>query len=83
MYDNEKILQIMPAPEGLRYSYDEGKTTEQVSFLALVELPGGVREVHAYGGGKLRILHRPDRKRRDPGGHVVLLTPNGRNQPEA
>ena len=38
MYDNEKILQIMPAPEGLRYSYDEGKTTEQVSFLALVEL---------------------------------------------
>lgn len=25
MYDNEKILQIMPAPEGLRYSYDEGK----------------------------------------------------------
>lgn len=49
MYDNEKILQIMPAPEGLRYSYDEGKTTERVSFLALVELPGGVREVHAYG----------------------------------
>ena len=80
MYDNEKILQIMPAPEGLRYSYDEGKTTEQVSFLALVELPGGGP---CLRGGKLRVLHRPDRKRRDPGGHVVLLTPNGRNQPEA
>lgn len=49
MYDNEKILQIMPAPEGLRYSYDEGKTTEQVSFLALVEQSDGEREVHAYG----------------------------------
>lgn len=49
MYDNEKILQIMPAPEGLRYSYDEGKATEQVSFLALVELPDGEREVRAFG----------------------------------
>ena len=49
MYDNEKILQIMPAPEGLRYSYDEGKTTERVSFLALVELSDGEREVRAFG----------------------------------
>lgn len=49
MYDNEKILQIMPAPEGLRYSYDEGKTTEQVSFLALVELSDGKRDVRAFG----------------------------------
>lgn len=49
MYDNEKILQIMPAPEGLRYSYDEGKTTERVSFLALVEQSDGEREVRAFG----------------------------------
>ena len=47
MYGNEKILQIMPAPEGLRYSYDEGKATEQVSFLALVEQSDGEREVRA------------------------------------
>ena len=52
MYDNEKILQIMPAPEGLRYSYDEGKTTEQVSFLALVELSDGKRDVRQLHQGQ-------------------------------
>lgn len=46
--NNEKIIQIIPAPATMRYGFDGG-TAQPVICLALVELSSGEREVHAMG----------------------------------
>jgi len=57
---NEKIIQIIPAPPGMKAQFEEenrkpccsnGRINAvgvDVACLALVELPGGGREVRAY-----------------------------------
>ena len=43
-----KIIQIIPAPVGMRYGFD-GCAESPVVCLALVECGDGEREVHAMG----------------------------------
>jgi hypothetical protein len=45
---NERIIQIISAPEKLFYCFEGGKA-QPVACLALVELSGGDREVRAFG----------------------------------
>lgn len=48
-YDNDKILQLLPAPEGMFFAYEDDGKARPVSCLALVELSNGDREVKAMG----------------------------------
>lgn len=45
---DEKIIQIIPAPANMAYSFD-GCEALPVVCLALVELCNGDREIHAMG----------------------------------
>ena len=44
--NEDKIIQIIPAPANMLYAFEDGKTYP-VACLALVELSNGDREVHA------------------------------------
>ena len=57
-YDNDKILQLLPAPEGMFFAYQDDGKARPVSCLALVELSNGDREVKAMGL-KRRAYSRP------------------------
>ena len=48
-YDSDKILQLLPAPEGMFFAYEDDGKAHPVSCLALVELSNGDREVKAMG----------------------------------
>lgn len=45
---NEKMIQIIPAPENLMYAYDGGEA-KHVVCLALVERESGEREIVPMG----------------------------------
>ncbi len=47
--NEDKILQIIPAPVHLEYFYEGDDKARHVTCLALVELSNGDREVRAMG----------------------------------
>ena len=52
---DEKIIQIIPAPANLMYSYD-GEEAKHVVCLALVEFKDGDREIRAMGLTNYEII---------------------------
>ena len=52
---DEKIIQIIPAPANLMYSYD-GEEGKHVACLALVEFGDGDREIRAMGLTNFEII---------------------------
>ena len=52
---DEKIIQIIPAPANLMYSYD-GEEAKDVVCLALVEFKDGDREIRAMGLTNYEII---------------------------
>lgn len=53
--NGNKILQIIPAPANLLWGFD-GHVSHPVVCLALVEVSGGNREVHAMGLTNCEII---------------------------
>lgn len=54
--NEDKILQIIPAPAHLEYVYDDGGKARHVTCLALVELSNGDREVRAMVVSNCEII---------------------------
>ena len=64
---DEKIIQIIPAPANLMYSYD-GEEAKHVVCLALVEFKDGDREIRAMGLTNYEIIE-------DVGGAAIYFDP--------
>ena len=64
---DEKIIQIIPAPANLMYSYD-GEEAKHVVCLALVEFKDGYREIRAIGLTNYEIIE-------DVGGAAIYFDP--------
>ena len=62
----EKIIQIIPAPANLMYSYN-GEEAKHVVCLALVETEDGDREIRAMGLTNYEIIE-------DVGGAAVFFS---------
>ena len=54
--NEDKILQIIPAPAHLEYVYEDGGKARHVTCLALVELSNGDREVRAMVVSNCEII---------------------------